>query len=64
MELKTHKVIDLVYHEDEGNEVYCGTQEKCHEWASEQGFGYQVVPMTKEEIETYPDNLEITNKNK
>ncbi len=48
---KTHKVIDMVYHEDEGNEVYCGTYKECLEWASEQGFGYKVVPMTKEEME-------------
>jgi hypothetical protein len=49
-ERKTHKVIDLVYHEDEGNEVYAGTYKQCLEWAREQGFGYKVVPMTKEEI--------------
>ena len=47
---KTHKVVDVVYHEDEGNEVFVGTYEECHEWASGQGFGYQVVPLTKEEI--------------
>jgi len=47
---KTHKVIDLVYHEDEGNEVYVGTQQECHDWAREQGFGYQVVPLTRAEI--------------
>lgn len=48
---KTHKVIDMVYREDEGNEVYCGTYKECLEWASNQGFGYKVVPMTKEEME-------------
>ena len=47
---KTHKVVDLVYHENEGNEVFVGTYEECHEWVSEQGFGYGVQPLTKEEI--------------
>lgn len=47
---KTHKVIDLVYHEDEGNEVYVGSYQECHDWASEQGFGYQVVSLTQEEM--------------
>lgn len=51
--MKTHKVIDLVYHEDEGNDVFAGTYEECLNWKAEQGFGYQVVPMTKEEIELY-----------
>lgn len=48
--MKTYKVIDLVYHEDEGNVAFTGTLEECTEWKSEQGFGYQIVPMTKEEI--------------
>ena len=48
---KTHKVIDLVYHEDEGNDVFAGSFKECHDWKLEQGFGYQIVPMTKEEIE-------------
>ena len=48
--MKTHKVIDLVYHEDEGNEAFVGTYRECLEWMSEQGFGYKVVPLTKEEI--------------
>lgn len=47
----THKVIDLVYHEDEGNEAFVGTEQECYEWVSEQGFGYQVVALTVEEIE-------------
>jgi hypothetical protein len=51
--MKTHKVIDLVYHEDEGNEVYAGTYEECFNWKAEQGYGYQVVPMTRKEIEFY-----------
>lgn len=55
-ERKTHKVIDLVYHEDEGNEVYAGSYQQCWEWARNQGFGYQVVPMTPEEIKIHNEN--------
>ena len=53
---KTHKVIDLVYHESEGNEVFDGTLEECREFVHKQGWGYQVVPMTKEEIINHPAN--------
>jgi hypothetical protein len=49
--MKTHKVIDLVYHDDENNVVFSGTHQECLDWKSEQGFGYQVLPMTPEEIE-------------
>lgn len=49
---KTHKVIDIVYHEDEGNEVFVGTFKECHEWKLQQGFGYQIVPLTPEELKT------------
>jgi len=55
MATKTHKVIDTVYHEDEGNDVFAGTLQECHEWASQQGFGYEVVPMTREEIQAYKE---------
>lgn len=54
--MKTHKVVDLVYHEDEGNDVFDGTLEECLNWKAEQGFGYEVVPMTKEEINFYRNN--------
>ena len=49
--MKTHVVIDLVYHEDEGNEVFEGTLQECTEWAREQGFGYIVQPKTKEQLD-------------
>lgn len=49
--MKTHKVIDLVYHEDEDNDIFLGTYQECLEWEIKQGFGYQIIPMTKEEIE-------------
>ena len=61
--MKTHKVIDLVYHEDEGNDVFSGTYQECLEWKSEQGFGYQVVPMTKEEIEYEREMERVHNCN-
>jgi hypothetical protein len=55
---KTHKVLDLHYHEDEGQECFDGTQQECEEFASTQSpsFMYKVVPMTKEEKENHPDN--------
>ena len=49
--MKTHKVIDLVYHEDENNITFIGTQEECEAFKHEQGYGYSVVPMTKQEKE-------------
>jgi len=48
--MKTHVVVDLVYHEDEGNEVFEGTYQECMDWARDQGFGYQVLPKTKEQL--------------
>lgn len=60
--LKTHEVLDLHYHEDEGQGCFVGTLEECNEFVSQQGistFMYKVVPMTKEEIENYPDNQKI-----
>ena len=52
--MKTHKVIDLTYHEDEGNEVYAGTNEECSDFISSQSeIGYTIVPMTKDEINAY-----------
>lgn len=53
---KTHLVIDLVYHEEEHNVVFSGTYQECMDWKSNQGFGYQVVPMTKEELKIYNEN--------
>ena len=55
--LKTHEVLDLYY--TEGMGCFVGTIEECNEFVAEQGmtyFMYKVVPMTKEEIENYPDN--------
>jgi hypothetical protein len=59
--LKTHKVLDLIYHSDEGQGCFVGTLEDCNEFISGQfpSSAYKIVPMTQEEIENYPDNREI-----
>ena len=47
--MKTHKVIDLVY---EGEGVFAGTEQECQDFvASQGGVGYEIVTMTREEIE-------------
>lgn len=46
----THVVIDLVYHEDEGNEVFEGTEIECNDWIQQQGgatFTYEVKPIIR-----------------
>lgn len=50
MKIKTHLVIDEVYHEDEGNQAFAGSLQECQEFQAQQGFGYKVVPMTSEEL--------------
>lgn len=56
--MKTHQVLDLHYHPEEGQGCFDGTQQECEEFAATQTphFMYKVVPMTKEEIEAHPDN--------
>jgi hypothetical protein len=44
--VKTHFVIDVIYNDT----VFAGTKLECENWKSEQGFGYKIVPMTKEEL--------------
>jgi len=53
----SHRVIDLVYHEDEGNSVFVGTLKECNDYVSLQSdfWTYQIIPLTKEEIENYMD---------
>jgi len=51
--MKTHLVIDEVYHENENNQAFAGTLLECNDWITEQGFGYKVVPMTEEEIKIH-----------
>lgn len=55
---KTHQVIDLHYHPEEGQGCFDGTLEECEEFAATQTphFMYKVVPMTMEEIKSHPDN--------
>ena len=51
-QIKTHKVIDNVYHEDEGNEVFVGSVKQCTDWVEKQNtYGFDIVPMTRKEIE-------------
>jgi len=61
-QLKTHIVLDLTYHESEGNGCLVGTRKECEEFVAMQGeqFMFQILPMTKEEIENYPDNRKIS----
>lgn len=61
MELKTHKVLDLHFTEDEGQGCFAGTRKECEDFKATQspGFMYEVVPMTKQEIELYPDNKKL-----
>ena len=47
--MKTHKVIDIVLNDSIG--IYSGTLQECLTFKEEQGFGYMIAPMTKEEIE-------------
>ena len=54
--MKTHKVIDNMVPEFGGAEgVFAGTYVECHEWVAEQGYGYEVVPLTKEEMAWYKE---------
>jgi hypothetical protein len=51
--MKTHKVLDLVYTEEEQG-CFAGTEQECQDFITSQGgatFMYKVVPMTKEEYE-------------
>ena len=56
--MKTHVVIDMVYHPDEGNHAFVGTESECHEFVEGQGsFGFEVKPMTKEELRIHNPEL-------
>lgn len=45
--MKTHKVIDVI--EGTDSALFYGTEEECYEWKREQGFGYRVLTLSKEE---------------
>lgn len=52
--MKTHKVLDLVYHEDEGQGCFDGTEQECYGFINSQGgatFMYKVVPLTQYELD-------------
>lgn len=51
----THKVLDLHYTEEEGQECYTGSLEECEFWVSFQSpeFMYQIVPLPKQQVEVY-----------
>ncbi len=53
----SHKVIDLVYGEDEGNSIFVGTLKECDDYVSTQPdfWTYQIIPLTSEEIKNYMD---------
>jgi hypothetical protein len=56
--MKTHIVIDMTYHEDEGNDVFVGTLQECNDWVDAQNtFGLEVKPMTKEELRIHNPEL-------
>ena len=49
--MNTHRVIDLVYTEEEGNVEMVGTLEECNDFVSSQGsahFTYKVEPLLTE----------------
>lgn len=58
--MKTHIVIDSVYSKDEI--VFVGTAKECRDWVVGQGFGYEVLPMTTEELKTYNPKTIIKQK--
>ena len=61
--LVTHEVIDYMYHRDENNIAFQGTQQECYNWVSGQGFGYQVVPIITMKLMT-PEEFNVLSNNK
>jgi len=53
-EKKTHKVLDLVFTEEEGQECFVGSHRECIEFVEDQGgfmSTFEIIPLSKEEIE-------------
>ena len=46
-DMKTHKVVDVI--KNTNIALYYGTEALCYEWKREQGFGYKVLTLSKEE---------------
>lgn len=59
--METHKVLDLHYLHEAGQECFRGTKEECENFFQKQTpyFMYEIVQMTKMEIETHSDNNHI-----
>ena len=56
--MKTHKVIDLIYTKEEGQECFSGTQQECIEFLAEQNsygetYTLKIVPLLKHELLEY-----------
>ncbi len=52
--MKTHKVLDLVYTKEEGQDCYAGTHNECLNFVNKQGgaaFMFKIVPLIKQELE-------------
>ena len=65
--IPTHKVLDMMYHEDEGQDCFCGSEFDCSEFFSKQGtiaaFTMKIVPLSKSEKNAYRDiEKEIVGK--
>jgi hypothetical protein len=57
--MKTHIVIDIMYTEEEGNQMFAGTLEECNDWVAKQDtYGLEVHIMTKEEMEIH-NNIKL-----
>ena len=52
--METHKVLDMIYTEDEGQECFSGTYGQCFDFVAEQMmcYAYKIVPLTREEKES------------
>lgn len=59
--MTTHQVLDLHYSPEEGQGCFDGTKKECEEFIASQtpSFMYKVVPLTKHEIETHPNNRNL-----
>lgn len=48
--MKTHEVLDTIYHEDEGQSCFVGTYQECINFVTEQQtYGLEIVPLSKEQ---------------
>jgi hypothetical protein len=61
-DMETHKVIDATH---ENICMFTGTFQECMKWKSEHGYGYKIIPLTKDEIDVFNelDEKEVVNEN-